>query len=222
MTFLRSPLLWSIALHGGAIGTVMAVALGTTASPRPILQIAVLPAETSVAIATSAPPVEVVELERERDEIEPPPIAEAVEEFFAEPLEAPLDWRPTATAEAQAADWLVTVPKQLLAAAAQVVTEQPAPEVTPAQISEQARVVEVIPGLDTKPDYPAQARRLGWQGITEVAVEVGADGTVLTTTIAKSSGYPVLDRAALRAVRTWRFRGGAGRTKVTVEFRLTA
>jgi len=55
------------------------------------------------------------------------------------------------------------------------------------------------------PPYPGVARRMGWQGTVFLDVKVRADGTVSAITIAHSSGHPVLDRAALRAVREWRF-----------------
>lgn len=67
------------------------------------------------------------------------------------------------------------------------------------------------------PAYPTAARRRAEQGIVTIRVLVGADGSVERADLAESSGYDLLDDAALRAVRAkWRFvparRGG-----VTVE-----
>ena len=49
-------------------------------------------------------------------------------------------------------------------------------------------------------------------------VEVSADGVPTTVTLGKSSGYGVLDQAALRAVKSWRFQprtiGGVAMTGV--------
>jgi protein TonB len=59
-------------------------------------------------------------------------------------------------------------------------------------------------------------------------VEVSADGLPMSVALAKSSGYGVLDQAALRAVKTWRFQprtmGGvamAGTVDVPVNFTLS-
>ena len=45
--------------------------------------------------------------------------------------------------------------------------------------------------------YPAQAMASGWAGSADIRVEVGSDGRPLAATVARSSGYEVLDRAAL-------------------------
>jgi len=64
-----------------------------------------------------------------------------------------------------------------------------------------------VAGLATNPPptYPPDARARGEQGRVIVRVVVGADGLPQTVGLAVSSGYPLLDRAALRAVRRWRF-----------------
>jgi protein TonB len=77
------------------------------------------------------------------------------------------------------------------------------------------------------PDYPAEARERGWQGRVVLRVEVSAAGLPLDVRISASSGYAMLDQAAWRAVRSWRFvpalRGGVpvtGAVDVPVQFRL--
>ncbi len=57
----------------------------------------------------------------------------------------------------------------------------------------------------TKPVYPSAARRRGQQGVVMVTVEVDADGATLSVDLQRSSGYALLDSAALSAVRHWRF-----------------
>jgi len=54
------------------------------------------------------------------------------------------------------------------------------------------------------PAYPAQARRLGEQGVVVVHVELAETGRVATAEVSSSSGYSRLDEAALAAIRTWR------------------
>lgn len=55
------------------------------------------------------------------------------------------------------------------------------------------------------PSYPMVARRMGWQGRVVLNVEVLADGLCGQINIHKSSGYAMLDNAALQTVKTWRF-----------------
>lgn len=48
--------------------------------------------------------------------------------------------------------------------------------------------------------YPMMARRRGWQGEVVLAFRLQADGTISHAQIARSSGYGMLDRAALKAL----------------------
>lgn len=56
-----------------------------------------------------------------------------------------------------------------------------------------------------KPSYPAEAALRGEQGTVVLIVHVGADGLVHGIDVARSSGFPALDHAAIDAVRTWHF-----------------
>lgn len=56
------------------------------------------------------------------------------------------------------------------------------------------------------PVYPGVAKRRGWQGEVLLRVEVGADGRSREVEVLSSSGYPVLDKSALKTIRDeWRF-----------------
>ncbi len=55
------------------------------------------------------------------------------------------------------------------------------------------------------PEYPALAQRRGYEGTVRVQVEVDIRGRVTTASLVRSSGYDVLDAAALHAVRGWTF-----------------
>ena len=79
-----------------------------------------------------------------------------------------------------------------------------------------------------RPEYPAEARLQHEQGVVLVNVEVGADGRPGEVTLAGSSGFPMLDNAALSAVRRWVFEparaGGLAvpsRVEVPVRFRFS-
>jgi protein TonB len=65
------------------------------------------------------------------------------------------------------------------------------------------------------------------QGVVLLTVQVGADGHASDVTLSRSSGFPLLDQAALRTVRQWRFyparAGGlpvASQVEVPVRFSL--
>jgi protein TonB len=61
--------------------------------------------------------------------------------------------------------------------------------------------------LAAQPDfhfYPLEAIAKGWQGEVEVEIFLDARGHVIAARLARSSGYPLLDEAALRAARSLR------------------
>ncbi|MBU2054257.1 MAG: energy transducer TonB [Proteobacteria bacterium] len=63
-------------------------------------------------------------------------------------------------------------------------------------------------GDNARPAYPPLARLRGYQGVVVLFAEVLVDGRVGQVGIRHSSGHEILDRAALEAVRTWRFEPG--------------
>ncbi len=78
------------------------------------------------------------------------------------------------------------------------------------------------------PVYPYHARRKEMEGRVVLRVEVLPSGANRSVTVLSSSGHGILDRAALKAVRAWRFvpakRAGvplAGTIDVPITFRLT-
>ncbi len=77
------------------------------------------------------------------------------------------------------------------------------------------------------PAYPSDAKKRGEEGTVVLFVELTEEGKVKSTQIQSSSGYTALDRAALDAVRRWRFQpakvGGIGiesSVKVPIRFDL--
>lgn len=68
---------------------------------------------------------------------------------------------------------------------------------------------DVIPnrGLEHAPlpEYPAVAQMRGWTGSVLVRVTVSPSGEVTGAQMLRSSGYPELDRAAIRAASGYRF-----------------
>ncbi len=77
-------------------------------------------------------------------------------------------------------------------------------------------------GRQPAPTYPAASLRQGQEGTVSVRFNVAEDGRVTAVAVASSSPWPLLDEAALRAVRErWRFSPGAARTyEVAIHFTL--
>jgi TonB family protein len=55
------------------------------------------------------------------------------------------------------------------------------------------------------PVYPASAKNQGQQGLVQIVVAVNSDGSVKQVSLKKSSGFILLDDAAVRAVKNWQF-----------------
>ncbi len=56
------------------------------------------------------------------------------------------------------------------------------------------------------PRYPDLARKNRWEGQVLLRLSISADGRVSEVEVIRSSGYEILDEAAVSAVRTWRGR----------------
>ena len=75
--------------------------------------------------------------------------------------------------------------------------------------------------------YPAIARRKGWQGIVKLELHIEADGSITDLQVEETSGYSILDKAALQCLQLasipgaaqW-LRGHAIDIVVPVEYRL--
>lgn len=110
---------------------------------------------------------------------------------------------------------------------------RPAPPTTPASTAPQPAAASSratassapVPISQVSPRYPREALRSGTGGLVRVAVDVGPDGVPTSVSLAEGSGSRALDRAALDAVRRWRFtpatqngQPSVGRVIVPIEF----
>lgn len=95
--------------------------------------------------------------------------------------------------------------------------------VTPSQTAHTVQGWSVLPGHspvkeislavpryreNAPPAYPSIARMRGYEGVVLLAAQIFSDGGVGSLKIKKSSGYEVLDRSAVKAVKTWKFEPG--------------
>jgi protein TonB len=76
------------------------------------------------------------------------------------------------------------------------------PDTSPAAATKAAPLYSKNPA----PDYPATALRYGWEGEVWLKVVVSSSGEVEKVVIEQSSNYQVLDQAAVKTVRMWRFK----------------
>lgn len=86
-------------------------------------------------------------------------------------------------------------------------TAQPASATTPPTLAATPKPTCAQPHLDATttnpvvPDTPETAREQGATGTVQVKVSLSATGSVLSATVYKSSGSPLLDEAALQAAQ---------------------
>lgn len=91
---------------------------------------------------------------------------------------------------------------------ASVAPQVPAEQALPGVALATGETAVPIPGQTPPPRYPATAMRRGTTGTVLLRVEVGIDGIPTDIQLERRSGSRDLDRAAMDAVRDWRFRPG--------------
>ncbi len=185
-----------------------------------------LPSTEIQLIELTPPPEPVPVVNSNPDPPEPPP------EIVPEPIvEEPLPPEPEPD----------PIPEPTVAPKPIKKPEIPKPVAKPAPAPKTPRISKPVPTkpapvfsearADTSknrpPRYPDIARRNGWEGRCIVRVRVSSSGRVLSVSIQQSSGYGVLDQAALQTVRGWKFHarksGGStvdGTVEVPVNFSL--
>ncbi|MEZ8051801.1 energy transducer TonB [Vibrio atlanticus] len=79
----------------------------------------------------------------------------------------------------------------------------------------------------TPPSYPRQARRRGVEGVATYEIWLDAEGKQIKQALVNSSGALMLDNAALKAIKKWKFsphtvngRAIAHRVQIPVRFKL--
>jgi TonB family protein len=101
-------------------------------------------------------------------------------------------------------------------------SSSPPADTSPADADRGPRVLE-----RTQPAYPADALSAHAEGEVRLQIQIDAQGKVSEVRIAANSGSDSLDRAALNAVRNWRYQPGThdgqpigGTIVVSVDFRI--
>jgi protein TonB len=204
-----------------------------TSVPRaamPVLEATLLgplPAPSRGLPDPGEPPVAAETEEARRADENPPDVAEAEPRVPAEPdtpsepattASAPLDPRPTAVP----APPQTPPPKIAHVKAAQMRSNRAAAPPARGRRTDDAGAMTdggvptaVVPATGPRhdaaylrnpaPHYPAAARRQNMQGRVVIFAVVSPAGSCARAEVRRSSGHPILDEAALQAVRSWRF-----------------
>jgi len=91
-------------------------------------------------------------------------------------------------------------------------------DMLPLQFAKEARPLYRTNPL---PEYPKIAKRRGYQGSVVLEVLVGQNGKVVDLRVAKTSDYPILDKAAIATVKDWSFEPGmVGKERVVMWVRI--
>jgi protein TonB len=176
-------------------------------APEPVLEVQLVPAQPlPMASEVVQPPPS--------PRPPPPPIQRRVKR--ADPVKTPVARAPVLALNAPTEPRAETAPAPVTAPAAAPVpsAEAKAPanaEPAAAPIAPRAEAVITPPSSSAaylnnpRPEYPRLARRNGDQGTVLLRVLVTPQGLPARVETEKSSGSPLLDEAALRAVKAWRF-----------------
>jgi TonB family protein len=78
------------------------------------------------------------------------------------------------------------------------------------------------PLFNPPPTYPREARRKRMEGIVHIRLSVSSQGKVHQATVVSPRTNPLLEEAALQAVRQWKFKPYATTIEVPIEFKLEA
>jgi protein TonB len=133
----------------------------------------------------------------------PPPVAQPVEVVAPLNVVAPVPLARPVVAEvvSRAAPVIQSAPSAPLPAAGPAIS-QPQTRGSDGSISNAA---EAYFRRRVLPDYPREARNAGQEGTVIVRVAIDPDGRPARVEIARSSGFPLLDEAALEAARRSRY-----------------
>jgi len=213
------PFLASLVVHAGAlIGLGLTCAHSRTAYPQATMLLRMQETEPVARIETPEPlDIEPPEPVRHEVTIEPEPAPDepATDDEHAIEFESP-ERSPEPTR-------VLPAPVRITSLRREPPAPEPAPE--PRQAVVAAHVTAAVPHGECRPPrYPATAQRLGEEGHVLLSVHVGVDGGVLSVEVEESSGYGLLDEAAVAAVREWTFEparegGRAVESLVRVPFR---
>lgn len=157
-----------------------------------------------------------------------PNVAHALNRTFVETPSVEIDWTLDATVRAAESALNDVAPPsvrrasdtdQLLATDSSPSVELPRSRIEPTPPRTPTAVPRMLGNHETTPPtydhippprYPDLARQRGWHGTVTLVVKIDATGRVTHVEVEESSGYQLLDAAAVNAVRRWRYKPAIG------------
>jgi protein TonB len=222
----RGPsLLASLLLHGGGFWLLWHTALQSASAgwraadePSAAMTLRLLPPEPEIE-CDEVPPLDLQavpapalpDFEALAAEDPPPALSEPIERAIdalgpgpPQSADHPVDLLP------RRRDWLLHIAQIRIAQPVREAIPEARPAAAsapPAAAASGGAFVEAAPCADANapPRYPFVAWRRGWTCTVVVLLEIGADGSVANARIEHSSGFAMLDDAALDKLGTWRF-----------------
>jgi len=157
---------------------------------------------TEQAPVVFTPPEEQPKPEPEVKQDEPPP--------DTSPMETPQVVTVVAAVDSPAIAFAVPVQGAVAVASPRFATPPPPANYVPPKPTKFNP--DASAGTFPKPEYPGYAIRNRYQGTVEIEIKVDGAGAVVDAKVVKTSGYTLLDEAAIKAVKEkWKFPPGAAR-----------
>lgn len=212
----------SLLVHAAAIAFLPGLRVPRLEQPAPlVVELMALPqTESPVAVAQPEPrsePAPVLRRPAPLGRPEPRPLPEPIRtepvltapaEIRREPIAEPVPQPPEARPEASPAPPLPQARPAPQPAPAEPLTaklDTPAPSISEPRASLDVAALKaygemLAQVIGKRKDYPRLARLRNWQGTTELKLQIGSDGKLRDVLVGHSSGFPVLDAAAIRIV----------------------
>jgi protein TonB len=218
-------LLWHVAVQPASAGWRAAD------EPSAATVLHLLPPEPAIECVEAPPPDRqdvpvpaLPEIDATAAETPPPGLSEAIDGPIDHRIEQSIDALgpgPPQSAEhpvdllQHRRDWLLHIAQIRIAQPVRAPLPEPQPHppavaaagAPPAAAASGGASVEAAPfaSANAPPRYPFVAWRRGWTGTVVLLLEINAEGTVANARVERSSGFAMLDDAALDQLATWRF-----------------
>ncbi len=202
-------LVWGLVLAahaGAAIWLWRAAAEPVPTVESPTIAVVMLDNEAPVPPAPPAPPAPATDTPPPVEPVPPAPAARSVAARAPSVLATPTQAAAAVAAASPTPAAPTEAPAPVAAPAPAVVAPAPVPAAPPAPAAPKtlpsSAVRYLVPPVLS---YPRASRELGESGVVRLRVLVDEQGRPREVEVAKSSGFPRLDQAALQAMRAARF-----------------
>jgi periplasmic protein TonB len=217
----------SVLVHAAAIALLPGLRLQLPQEPAPlVVELMALPQPENIAPGANVPPQpehpakRVVPSQKERTVLPPAPPLTRIEPTPTAPAEPQREITPELAPPPARELPPEPPPPAVIARPEPQIEREPAPRVEP-QVTAKAEAPAPLVrqsaaaldtgalkaygetlarALDKRKNYPRLARMRSWQGTTQLRLRIGPDGKLQDVSVGRSSGFELLDAAAIRMV----------------------